>query len=140
MSVREDLDAVYGQALTTRELQVLELLRQGETNKTIAQRLPIAQRTIEIYRARLMLKTGSRTPVHLAEWAVAMVERFFVVGETVCITRGEHADREGRIEGVQRRDGAAVYAVRIDSILLGHRLVELRAHELGKIFNCEVPR
>lgn len=139
MSVREDLDAVYRQALTHRELQVLEMLRQGGTNKTISRRLNLSQRTVEIYRARLMIKTGSVTAMHLSEWASAMVERSFAVDERVCVTRGEHRDREGRVKGMQRREGVAVYQVRLFSMLVD-RDVELRAHELGKIFQCEVSR
>lgn len=43
-------------ALTAREQQVLDLVTLGNTNKSIAKRLAISQRTVEIHRAKVMEK------------------------------------------------------------------------------------
>lgn len=44
------------QKLTDRELQVLNLIRQGLTNKIIAERKSLSERTIENYRANIYKK------------------------------------------------------------------------------------
>lgn len=46
--------------LTTREREVLDLLVLGLTNKSIADRLGISQRTVEIHRARIRDKLEAR--------------------------------------------------------------------------------
>jgi DNA-binding NarL/FixJ family response regulator len=52
-------------ALSNRELQVFEYLRQGMGNRVIAERLAISQKTIGTYKARLMEKLGVRTSPEL---------------------------------------------------------------------------
>jgi two-component system, LuxR family, response regulator FixJ len=47
--------------LTPREREVLEGLLAGLPNKSIAYDLAISPRTVEIYRARVMEKTGARS-------------------------------------------------------------------------------
>ena len=49
--------------LTAREREVMDLVVAGHPNKVVAHRLGIAVRTVEIHRARVMDKTGARTPV-----------------------------------------------------------------------------
>ena len=44
------------ESLTAREHQVLDLIRQGASNKLIASSLDISPRTVEIYRANVMSK------------------------------------------------------------------------------------
>jgi FixJ family two-component response regulator len=46
--------------LTSREREVLDHLVQGQTNKSIADRLGISQRTVEIHRARIREKLEAR--------------------------------------------------------------------------------
>lgn len=53
--------------LSNRELQVFELLKQRLTNKEIASRLNISQKTVGTYKARLMEKFGARTTLELLE-------------------------------------------------------------------------
>jgi two-component system response regulator FixJ len=43
-------------ALSPRERDVLDGLVKGESNKAVAQRLGISPRTVEVYRANLMIK------------------------------------------------------------------------------------
>jgi two-component system response regulator FixJ len=55
---REDWARTQVGALTEREREVLEGLACGYPNKTIAYDLDISPRTVEVYRANLMIKFG----------------------------------------------------------------------------------
>ena len=52
-------DGVVAEPLTTRELQVLELLAEGLPNKTIAGRLGISDQTVKFHVAALSGKLGA---------------------------------------------------------------------------------
>ncbi len=56
-------------ALTARELDVLELLVLGLTNAEIAERLVVSPRTVESHRAVVQRKLGVRTRAELARFA-----------------------------------------------------------------------
>ena len=56
--------------LSSREQQVLRLLALGKTNKEIAANLSLSARTIETYRARLMLKLGLHSVPQLVRYAI----------------------------------------------------------------------
>jgi two-component system response regulator FixJ len=58
--------------LTPRERQVMDLVVAGLPNKTIAFRLGIAVRTVEIHRARVMEKIGARNLAHLVRLALQL--------------------------------------------------------------------
>lgn len=62
---RADLAARFA-ALSVREAEVMALILEGQLNKQIADRLGIAQRTVEVHRARVLQKTGARNSVELA--------------------------------------------------------------------------
>lgn len=47
-------------ALTRREREVLDLMVQGETNAAIAEALGISPKTLDIHRANIQKKTGTR--------------------------------------------------------------------------------
>ena len=51
--------------LTPREREVAALLIQGLTSKLVGKRLHISPRTVDVYRARLMRKTGAATTTDL---------------------------------------------------------------------------
>jgi PAS domain S-box-containing protein len=51
--------------LTPREREVAALLIQGLTSKLVGRRLDISPRTVDVYRARLMRKTGAATSTEL---------------------------------------------------------------------------
>ncbi len=53
-------------SLTAREREVLDLIVEGLYNKVIADRLGIAMRTVEVYRARVFEKMGVKSAVELA--------------------------------------------------------------------------
>lgn len=56
--------------LTPRERQVLDLVIGGETNKGIARRLGIAERTVEIHRANVMDKMQAKSLADLVRMTV----------------------------------------------------------------------
>jgi FixJ family two-component response regulator len=58
------------EALTPRERDVLSLLMAGSSNKLMATDLNLSQRTVELYRARIMEKTGSRSLAQLIRMAI----------------------------------------------------------------------
>jgi two-component system response regulator DctR len=53
--------------LTPRERQVMERVLTGDFNKTIADALGIAVRTVEVHRARIFEKMGVRSAVELSQ-------------------------------------------------------------------------
>ena len=55
--------------LTEREKEVMMLVIEGLTSKIIAERLGISNRTVEVYRARIMQKTGASNILELASVA-----------------------------------------------------------------------
>src|SRR5690606_6087470 len=54
-------------ALTRREREVLELLRQGKPNKVIARELDLSVRTVEGHRANIAEKMGAKSLGQLIE-------------------------------------------------------------------------
>lgn len=53
--------------LTERELDVLNLIMNGQMNKQIAHELGISQRTIEVHRANVMEKMGAKSLADLVK-------------------------------------------------------------------------
>ena len=53
--------------LTPREREIAALLIEGLTSKGIGKRLAISPRTVDVYRARLMRKTGAATTPELVK-------------------------------------------------------------------------
>ena len=53
--------------VTTRELEVLDLLLSGLSNKEVAGKLGISFKTVQAHRQRVMDKLGARSAMHLAE-------------------------------------------------------------------------
>jgi two-component system response regulator FixJ len=56
---KQRLAAIF-EALSPRERDVLEGVVEGKMNKVIAYELGISPRTVEVYRANMMSKTGAR--------------------------------------------------------------------------------
>ena len=56
---------------TARELQVLDQLVGGASNKQVADALDISIKTVEVHRARLMEKTAARSFAELVRFALA---------------------------------------------------------------------
>ena len=62
-------------ALTRRETEVLVQVLEGAANKSIARTLGISHRTVEIHRARAMLKLGATSTPELIRRALRQPER-----------------------------------------------------------------
>jgi two-component system, LuxR family, response regulator FixJ len=69
-SARQDAEARLAELLP-RERDVLQGLVAGKINKVIAHELSISPRTVEVYRANLMAKTGARSMSELMRLALA---------------------------------------------------------------------
>ena len=56
--------------LSERERDVLRLLAEGKSNKEVSSVLDISVRTVEVFRARLMLKLQAPSFAHLVHYAI----------------------------------------------------------------------
>jgi len=56
--------------LSTRELEVLQLVCQGLSNNEIAEKLFLSPKTVEGHKAKLMLKTETKNTVSLVMFAI----------------------------------------------------------------------
>ncbi|WP_285777793.1 LuxR C-terminal-related transcriptional regulator [Microtetraspora sp. NBRC 13810] len=65
---RDSRHAANAEELTPRELEIAELISEGLTNKKIAQRLVIAQRTAEGHVERILRKLGCTSRAQVAAW------------------------------------------------------------------------
>ena len=57
--------------LTSRERQVMKLLVTGLKSREMAQQLGISARTIDVHRAHIMLKMGTKRVPELVRWALS---------------------------------------------------------------------
>jgi len=53
------------ESLTEREREVFELVAEGHANKTVADKLGISERTVEVHRSQAMKKLGARSLAEL---------------------------------------------------------------------------
>jgi len=67
--IKEDRVPSYGQ-LSPREREVVRLIARGRTNKEIAKRLSISERTVERHRSSIMNKLGLQNHAELVAYAV----------------------------------------------------------------------
>ena len=65
-------EGVPGNHLTAREMQILQSIIAGKTNKQIARMLSRSQRTVEYHRNRLMRKLNAHTAAELVKRAIAL--------------------------------------------------------------------
>jgi two-component system nitrate/nitrite response regulator NarL len=63
-------DAVKDRGLSDRELQILQCLAQGDSNKTIANRLDITEATVKVHVKSLLRKIRANNRTQAAIWAV----------------------------------------------------------------------
>lgn len=58
------------ESFTVRELEVAQLIAEGESNKCIARKLEISIKTVESHRAAAMRKAGVRTAAEFVRFAI----------------------------------------------------------------------
>ncbi|WP_367109808.1 two-component system response regulator NarL [uncultured Psychrobacter sp.] len=66
---KPSIDDIAGN-LTSRELQVIQMIAEGMSNKMIANNLDIAESTVKVHVKHILNKTGLRTRVEVAVWTV----------------------------------------------------------------------
>jgi two-component system nitrate/nitrite response regulator NarL len=59
------------EALSNREIDILQELGSGQSNKMIAVKLGIAEATVKVYVKRILRKIGVRNRTQAALWAAA---------------------------------------------------------------------
>ena len=65
----EGEDVSYKQ-LTTRELEILQLLAKGHTNKEISEKIFLSIKTVEAHRSKIYAKLGFKTRADLVAYAI----------------------------------------------------------------------
>ena len=56
--------------LTPRELEVLQLVLAGRTNKAIAAEIHVCEKTVEFHLNNIYTKVGIRTRILVGVWAI----------------------------------------------------------------------
>lgn len=56
--------------LTTREIEILQLVLEGRTNRAIAAKMFISEKTVEFHLANVYEKIGIRTRMLAGLWAI----------------------------------------------------------------------
>ena len=56
--------------LTPREMQILQLVIEGKTNRAIATEIYISEKTVEFHLDRIYSKIGVRTRLMAGVWAI----------------------------------------------------------------------
>jgi two-component system invasion response regulator UvrY len=54
--------------LTEREIEIIKLIKNGSTNKEIAEKLFLSPRTVETHRARILKKLDLKNPLSLVKY------------------------------------------------------------------------
>jgi len=70
VTVYGELEMTTLSDLTTRELEILELVLTGYTNKAIAAEVYISEKTVEFHLNNIYTKIGARTRVLAVIWAL----------------------------------------------------------------------
>ena len=66
----EEENTSSADGLSTREREVLQLLAEGHSNKSVAGRLNVGVKTVESHRSTIMNKLGIHSIAHLVRYAV----------------------------------------------------------------------
>ena len=67
---RENPSELFGNTLTPRQREVLQLIAEGKSNKEIAGLLSVSVKTVEYHKAALMDTVGLRTTAELTRYAI----------------------------------------------------------------------
>jgi len=69
-TIKEKDKKVSHDKLTSREVEILQLIAEGYSNKGIAKLLYISVKTVETHRTHLMDKLGKHNTVELTKYAI----------------------------------------------------------------------
>ena len=58
------------QQLSTRELEILQLIAKGYTNKEISEQVYLSVKTVEAHRSKIYKKLGFKTRADLVSYAL----------------------------------------------------------------------
>lgn len=67
---RRDLDQEHGHDLSPRELEIVQLIAEGQSGRQIAQLLTISEKTVERHRSNILAKLGLNDRVQLTRYAI----------------------------------------------------------------------
>jgi DNA-binding NarL/FixJ family response regulator len=67
---RHERDASRSEALSPRELEILQLIAEGESGKQIAHQLTISEKTVERHRSNILAKLGLTDRTQLTRYAI----------------------------------------------------------------------
>lgn len=70
MSDEERKEATSLQQLTPREMEILQLLAKGHTNKEVSEQVFLSVKTIEAHRAKIYTKLGLKSRADLVDYAL----------------------------------------------------------------------
>lgn len=72
--------------LTTREREVLQLAANGNTAKTIANKIGVSRKTVEAHLTNARNKTGARSTLHLVAMAIRQGVIVSLIGVSIAHT------------------------------------------------------
>ena len=68
--VEEGVNDIDMMGLSSREMEIIDLVADGLTNQEIAVKLTISKRTVDNHVSNMFTKTGSKNRVALLNWAM----------------------------------------------------------------------
>ena len=68
--VEEGVNDIDMMGLSSREMEIIDLVADGLTNQEIAVKLTISKRTVDNHVSNMVTKTGSKNRVALLYWAM----------------------------------------------------------------------
>ena len=68
--VDEGVNDIDMMGLSSREMEIIDLVADGLTNQEIAVKLTISKRTVDNHVSNMFTKTGSKNRVALLNWAM----------------------------------------------------------------------
>ena len=108
--------AVLGDPLTSRDLEIMERVAQGETNEEIGKALGIAENTVSYYIGGVLRKTGLRNRVAIGLYigerhALATVVLPQAEPDPLEVMAEKHADRLSILRG--HRDALLLFCLQL---------------------------
>jgi len=70
LTAEEEVEKKINNQLTPREVEVLQLIAEGHTNRAIAKILTLSVRTVEVHRAKIMVKIKAHSQADLVRYAI----------------------------------------------------------------------